>query len=263
MIREGNPLVATAYMCRSSDNLACMAQILGYDEDYSKYEKIANRIRRTYEKYLIAEDGTIQPGHQAAYVRALAIDLFSIGNTGKREAVTNQLIKEIEKNNYCLNTGFLSTPYLLPILSDIGREDLAYRLLEQTDNPSWLHPITLGSTTILESWDGRINMKVHIIITVTDLCVTFSSHILLASDRASIHQVTKEFDLKPVIGGSLTYAEASYESIYGLIVSGWQKNSNLINYYCQIPPCTRAHLILPNGEIHQLGSGYYNFTITL
>ena len=92
MIKMGKPLVATAYMRRSSSNLADMAEILGRTDDARFYRKISDRVSGVYEKHLISDEGVIEQGHQAAYVRALAFDLC---NGEKREKVAEQLTKEI------------------------------------------------------------------------------------------------------------------------------------------------------------------------
>jgi hypothetical protein len=64
------------------------------------------------------------------------------------------LVRDIEARGDHLSTGFVGTPYLLPVLTHHGRLDVAYRLLLQTSPPSWLYPITQGATTIWERWDG-------------------------------------------------------------------------------------------------------------
>lgn len=255
-IKEGKPKVATAYMSRSTENIAHMAKILGKEEDAEKYSKIANRIRWTYDKYLIDEDGSIEPGHQASYVRALIMNLCS---EEKKDKVAGQLIKEIEENNYHLNTGFLSTPFLLPVLVDIGRVDLAFRLLEQTENPSWLHPIILGSTTIPESWnsfnihDGSYNHYSY-----GAVCDFLFSYVGGIRPNFEIPGY-EEFELRPLVGGTLAYAKVTYESLYGTIISEWKKTEKNIQYHCTIPVNTRAILILPDGKRHHLGSGEYKF----
>lgn len=256
LIREGKPLVATAYMCRSSGNVAHMAQILGKSEDHDKYVRIAEKIRRVYEKYLIAEDGTIEPGHQASYVRALAMNLC----TGdKKEKVIQQLIHEIKANDYKLNTGFLSTPFLLPVLVDYGYTEIALRILEQTENPGWLHPVILGATTILESWDG---MDVHDAsynhYSYGAVCDFLFGYIAGIKPNFE-HPGYKEFELCPTIGGSLTRASASYESIYGRIESKWERKSKKIVYECTVPVNTRAHILLPDQKKLTVGSGQYHF----
>ncbi len=256
MMKEGKPKVATAYMCHSSENVAHMAEILGNKEDAGKYRKIAEKIRQVYETYLIDEDGTIEPGHQAAYVRALAMNLCS---GEKKEKVIHQLIREIEANDYKLNTGFLSTPFLLPVLVDCGYPEIAFRILEQTENPSWLHAVVLGATTILEGWDG---MDVHDgsynHYSYGAVCEFLFGYV--AGIRADFaHPGFKEFELKPLMGGSLTHAKATYESQYGLIESEWKRDGENWEYRFTIPVNTRAHVTLPDGREMELGSGNYEF----
>lgn len=259
-IREGKPQVATAYMCRSAENVAYMAGVLGLEADEQKYRKIVDRIRKVYDKYLIDENGVIEPGHQAAYVRALTMNLCS---DEKRPLVQEQLVKEIEANGYHLNTGFLSTPFLLPVLVDMGRNDLAFRILEQTNYPSWLHPITLGATTIPESWNAfDVHDTSYNHYSYGAVCEFLFGYVT-GIQPTFIAPGYKEFVLKPVVGGSLTWANATYESLYGTIVSEWKKENKTFIYHCEIPENTKAKLILPDETEYVLGSGIYDFTCTL
>ena len=74
-----------------------MAEILGKTEDAKYFQGLSAKIKKCYDKYLIAEDGEIQKGHQAAYVRALALDMVS---EAKKPLVVAQLKKELEAANY-------------------------------------------------------------------------------------------------------------------------------------------------------------------
>lgn len=269
-IKEGKPLVATAYMRRSTANMAHMGRILAeisdldeadklkYKKDSKRYEKISTHIASIYNKYLIGEDGRIEPGHQAAYVRALVMDLVS---QEKHDLVLQQLLMEIEKNNYKLNTGFLSTPFLLPVLVQEGYSEIAYRILEQREYPSWIFPITQGATTILEKWDG---MKIHrgsynhySYGAVCDFLFSTVAGINPDIDEPGF----KHIKLRPVFGGTLIDAVALFESPYGKIESGWKKKQDgSYFYWCEIPANTTADLYLPDGRIHKLGSGRYEYT---
>lgn len=258
MAKEGKPLVATAYMARSAENVAEMAKIFGKSKEAKQFQNIADRIRKVYDRYLIAEDGTIEPGHQAAYVRALA---FKMCSEEKHDKVVAQLIKEIEDNNYCLNTGFLSTPFLLPVLVDEGYIDVAFRILEQTKNPSWLHAVTLGATTILENWDGMDQHKSSFNHYSYGAVCEFLFAYVAGIRPMWEHPGYEEFLLKPVVGGTLTHAEATYESIYGRIRSQWKLEGEQLQYSCEIPANTKAVLELPDGSKRELGSGVYEFQI--
>lgn len=258
MVKEGKPKVATAYMCRSAENVSMMAGKLGLVADEEKYRKIAEKIRRVYDRYFIGGDGRIEPGHQAAYVRALAFQLCS---EEKRPMVQAQLVKEIEANGYKLNTGFLSTPFLLPVLVDMGRTDLAYRILEQTEKPGWLHPITLGATTIPESWNGfdahEASLNHYSYGAVCEFLFGYVGGIRPIWEKSGY----EEFIVQPVPGGSLSFARAEYESQYGRIVSSWRMEDERIVFDILIPANTVALVILPDGSRRRVGSGRYQYAI--
>jgi alpha-L-rhamnosidase len=191
-------------------------------------------------------------GHQAAYIRALALDMVS---EAKRPLVIAQLKRELEAADYHLNTGFLSTVYLLPTLCDNGLVDEAFRILEQTTAPGWLHPITLGATTMLENWDGmdvfRDSFNHYSFGAVCQFLFEYVAGIRPLFDAPGF----KEFELHPIIGGSLTWAEGSYKTQYDIICSRWEKKGDRIHYMFSVPEGTVAHVILPDGSSERLCSG--------
>lgn len=258
MAQYGKPEVATAYTKRSCDNVAHMAEILGKTEDAEHYRTLSRRIKAAYNKYMIAPDGEIQKGHQAAYIRALALDMVS---EDKKPLVINQLKKELEAANYHLNTGFLSTVYLLPTLCDNGMTEEAFRILEQTTAPGWLHPVIMGATTMLENWDGlnvfRDSFNHYSFGAVCQFLFEYVAGIRPTFDAPGFHKIL----LKPVPGGSLTWAEASYKSKQGLICSGWKTENGKFKYHCTIPCNATACLVLPDGSNHELVAGEYHFEI--
>lgn len=69
----------------------------------------------------------------------------------------------------------------------------------------------------------------------------------------------EEFDLKPVFGGSLTYAKAKYKTKFGLIKSSWEIKDERFIYSCSVPDGTKAHLTLPSENNMLLLGGDYLF----
>lgn len=252
----GSPEVATAYTKRSCDNVAHMAEILGKGEDAKYYRSLSARIKEAYSKYMIHEDGVIEPGHQAAYIRALALELV---DDEKKPLVIRELKKELEAAEYHLNTGFLSTVYLLPTLCDHGMTDEAFRILEQTGTPGWLHPITLGATTILESWDGMDEYKDSFNHYSFGAVCQFLFEYVAGIRPVFEAPGFRKFELKPVVGGTLTWAQAEYKTKYGMIRSAWKRDGSNLIYTCTIPEGTEADLTLPDGTRKMLGSGTFEF----
>ncbi len=168
----------------------------------------------------------------------------------------------VKEEGYHLNTGFLSTPYILHVLAEHGHHETAYRLLEQETFPSWLYAVTKGATTIWESWRGiepdgkRSGSFNHYAYgAVCDFLFSYVAGIRPAQE----HPGYKHFLLRPLPGGTLQYARATYESLYGTIVSEWRiLDDKRMKYRFVVPPNTTATIMLPGKEndLHQIDSKY-------
>jgi len=258
--KVGSAVVATAYMARSAGNVAQMAKILGKKEEAEHYAHICSNIKRVYNKYLIGENGVIEPGHQAPYVRALAMDLC---DDSHKEPVLKQLIKEVEDADYSLNTGFLSTPFLLPVLADHGYAQEAYRILENEELPGWLYPIKKGMTTIPESWGGvdllADSLNHYSYGAVCEFLFQYIAGIRIDEE----HPGYKHFILKPVPGGSLSQAAASVKTHFGEIKSTWKIEGPEFVYEYSIPENTTATVCMPDGSVREAGSGTYKMNCSI
>jgi alpha-L-rhamnosidase len=70
----------------------------------------------------------------------------------------------------------------------------------------------------------------------------------------------KHIVIEPRPGGGLTSARASVETMYGLVVSGWEIAGSKLTLKVQIPANTTATVKLPNGKVEEIGSGEYEFS---
>jgi alpha-L-rhamnosidase len=157
-----------------------------------------------------------------------------------------------------MTTGFLGTPYILHVLSDNGYTDVAYDLLLQEENPSWLFSVNQGATTMWEHWDSikedgtfwstDMNSFNHYAYGAVGewffetICGIQPS---LAADASKA--AFKVFTLAPIPGGGLTYAKAAYESIHGEIRSGWEIDGDILSWSFSVPANTTANITLPQG----------------
>ncbi len=242
------PYVATAYYAYSTRLLSEMAFELGKTEEGAKYEALYGKIKRVYNKYFIREDGYILEDRQAPNVRTLALGLVE---EDKKQAVADRLAQLVVEQDYHLNTGFLSTPFLLQVLADNGYADIAFRLLEQDTCPSWLFAVSKGATTIWESWrgispDGELSgsLNHYSYGAVCDFLYSSIAGIRPVWDKPGY----KHFILKPMYGGTLTQASAAYESLYGTIRSSWGKTDLGVTYRFEVPANTTATIMLPGNQ---------------
>ena len=143
-------LIQTAYFARSTALLAKTATVLGKKEDAAEYASLEEKIKSAFQKEFVAPNGRLSSNTQTAYALALAFELLP---QAQRASAAARLADDVKKFGH-LTTGFLGTPFLCQTLSDYGYLDIAYMLLNRTEYPSWLYPVTKGATTIWERWDG-------------------------------------------------------------------------------------------------------------
>ncbi|MCC8046895.1 MAG: glycoside hydrolase family 78 protein [Clostridiales bacterium] len=118
-------------------------------EKRSQTSRLLEQIRSAVREEYISEDGTVKGNLQGLYVIMLYAGIVT-GELGQK--VAKKLSELIRSNGTRLDTGFVTTPYLLDVLCDNGYTDLAYELLYQMEPPSWLYQVKQGATTIWESW---------------------------------------------------------------------------------------------------------------
>ena len=71
----------------------------------------------------------------------------------------------------------------------------------------------------------------------------------------------RHFIVEPVSGGSLTFADVSYQSLYGKVVSRWKKAGDGICYHIEIPSNVTAQIRLPGGKVIEAEAGFYEMTL--
>jgi alpha-L-rhamnosidase len=276
-----NYLVAQCFYAYNTELMVKTARILGKAEDYKEWEKLLDRIKLQFQKEFMTANGRLISDTQTAYILALQFDMIP-GNL--REAALERLVNNIKSYQYHLTTGFLGTPFLNPVLSRFGRNDVAYSLLLQETYPSWLYPVKAhGATTIWERWDS---MKPD--STFQDPGMTSFNHYAYGAIGDWMYRTiggidTEEFDgagykqivIKPELGGKLTFAKTSLETPYGKVSTDWTVNLTGFTLKVEVPVNTTATVILPafgtnkrfqdglelTGDRVRIGSGSYTFTI--
>ncbi len=252
-MRTPQEKVATAYFARSGQMLSEIAQILGKTEDAERYRTIAENARKAF-CYIATKEGRIHSDRQAEYVRAISFGLLT--EDEKRQAAED-LNRLVQKNDYHLNTGFLSTPQLCAVLADNGYVEAAYRLLLQDTMPGWLYQVKKGATTIWETWDG-INEE-----GVPSASLNHYSKGAvtgwLFEGVCGIHLTDGEIEIKPQPCSMLDYAKAVYHSPVGAIESGWRCEGEKFVYEFVIPANTSAMIVLPDGRKERVAAGRYCF----
>jgi len=237
-------VVATCFYAYSTELLSQIAAKIGKLADAERYQELSKKIKMAFQEEYLLPDGQFSADYQGIYVLALQFQMVS---EEWRTAVFNRLIQLIENNQYRLDTGFVSVPFLLDVLCENKRIDIAYKLLYQTEAPSWLYEVEHGATTIWEAWDairpdGYVSKMSYNHYAFG--CVGDWMYRRIAGIR-KLSPGYKHIEIKPGLESGLQYAKASYQSLYGEIISEWKLTPAGYEHDVTIPANTKARIILP------------------
>jgi alpha-L-rhamnosidase len=227
-------LNATGYFYWDTTLLARMAAVLGKTDDAAHYGDLARRIREAFNrKYFDEPTGMYWSGTQTALATVLAQNLAP----GERvPAVVNQLVHEVRRWGYRLNTGIHGTKFVMNALAEYGHPEIAYRLAVQTAFPSWGWWIAQGATTLWETWNGESS---HNHIMFGDISAWMYK--VLAGIRPDPdHPGFRRFTVQPYFAPDINRVDAHHDSPYGRIGVSWQRGHDEINLAVDVPFGTRA-----------------------
>jgi alpha-L-rhamnosidase len=274
--KGGTPhdFIASAFYCYSARLVAKAAHVLGEKEAAEAYARLSSEIKTAIQKEYFTPTGRLAVPTQTGYLLALFMDLTPDEH---RERVQNDLIERLEQDNIHLRTGFVGTPYLCRVLSNIGANDLAYKLLLNEDFPSWLYAVNLGATTIWERWnslnpDGSIRSpKLNSLdsdASARSAKMNSLNHYAYGSivewmyrdmcglNPSSGAQTATGFRsarIVPKPDNSLQWARARYYSSAGLYESGWHiDEAGHVTIEITIPFNAAASVMLPHARTGEI-----------
>ena len=248
--KESSPYIAPMFAYMSMKKMAEICRVTGHDA--AKYDEAQKKMKEAIQNALIIPDH-LPKEKMGAYVLAFA---FHLVPQEKHDEYKERLLQLIRKNQFCLDTGFLATPFLLDVLCDLGEEETAEKIFWQNKCPSWFYEVENGATAIWEAWNadeakntGRFVSFDHYAFGIVDdwimrrLCGIDSdtpgfSHILIA----------------PMHDKRISWLKRSFETIHGEVKVEYKGDHLTV----VIPPnCTAS--VLWNGRKREIGSGVYNF----
>ena len=244
-------LIGTAFFAYSTHLLAASYHAVGRDAEAIKYDQLFADIKTAFNKEYVTADGHIKGDTQCGYAMALKFELLP---DNLRAKVADYLAADIAAKGNHLSTGFIGVGYLLPVLTEAGQGDAAYRLLMQDSFPSWLFSVKHGATTIWERWDGWTPEKGF-----QDPGMNSFNHYSLGScgeylfgGIGGIRPASPGYDtilIKPAIFDGLNWAKASYDSIHGTIATAWKKEGDQLLLKVTVPVNTAAKVSFPVADV--------------
>ena len=236
-----------------------MSRAIGKEERAVHYRAVYEQVREAFRTRYCDENGDLSADYrtQTGYLLALRIRLL---DPERRADAVAALKQKIIDNGYRLSTGFVGSCILCEVLAEFGENNLAYSLLLQTENPSWLYSVYQGATTIWERWNsytkdtgfGDVGMNSfnhyaygavqewmyrHVAgIETTVQAPGFACPVLQPKPD------TRTPEEIPAGQKRLTWVKASFESANGKIVSEWDTTDGFV-YHVEVP--VESELYLP------------------
>ncbi|MBE8476130.1 alpha-L-rhamnosidase [Streptomyces justiciae] len=242
---EGSLLTANADLYHEARLLALIARELGHSGDAARFDTMADALAEKFnEKFLDADTGVYHTPVEAGYRQTSNLVALAYGLVPDehRDKVFANLVKDITDRGDHLNTGAIGTKLLLPVLTENGRADLAYKIAAQTDYPSWGYWVKQGATTSWETWSMTkkdFSMNHPFLGTVDDW---FYQH--LAGIQAAAPGYAKLL-VAPVVPDDLRYASAQVTTPRGEVSSCWRRQNGRLTLTVTVPAGTPAEVRVP------------------
>ncbi|GHT25576.1 hypothetical protein FACS18942_00910 [Planctomycetales bacterium] len=275
-------VTSSVYYFIDAQIVSWAAHILGKKEDAEKYAELAEKIKIAYKKEFYKPGGIIANGSQTSQSFALYYHLIqnpaaysgpqTLEQMQPVKFVFQKLVEAVEKANNHLDVGILGAKSLFHTLSRYGRTDLAMKILNQKDKPSYGAWFEQGATTLWEDWGDGASRN-HIMF--GDISTWFYQTLGGIRDLPAVPDGTfdddeywdiedimgnlmfgfKNININPEYPAGLDWVKAEHDSPYGLIKVDWKRNGTKITLNFSVPVNTQALY-----GTQTLGSGYYEFT---
>jgi alpha-L-rhamnosidase len=237
-------LMSTGFYYYSTHLLSQMAQVLGKTAEAGIYTDLARSVAEAYnQRFWDKTTGGYGSNNQACNAFSLYLGIVP---AEKKTRLLENLVADIEAHDDHLTTGNLCTKYLLEVLSDMGRADVAFRLAAQETYPSWGYMLANGATTLWERWEK-----------MTGNGMNSHNHPMLGSVGSWFYKylggITIDptypgfaaFNIRPCAVDGLTYVRTSLKIPLGQIEVAWERQDDIFTLKVTIPTGSQARVAIP------------------
>ncbi len=255
-------LIASAYYAYDVTLMAEMCDATGRGSRAQHYRNLYKNIKK-YFRDTFMEKGDLKASFrtQTCYLMALKTEMFE--GEEERFKMLYSLCNSIVAKGNKLATGFVGTADINEILTDYGKSNLAYTLILQRENPSWLCSVDQGATTVWERWNSytvengfyepSMNSYNHYSYgAVAEWMYSDMLGINADENAPGFRNVIFRFnpDMRqnseiPSNEKLMTYASGEYEGVYGKIKSSWKNTGNGFKYKITVPANSTATVYIP------------------
>ncbi|WP_299430209.1 family 78 glycoside hydrolase catalytic domain [uncultured Maribacter sp.] len=226
------------------ENALNIAKTLNKTDDAEVFKKRLDVQRKaTHNNSYDANTGKYGKGHQVNQAFAL---LTGVTPEAEKQKAYNNLVDQVLYKFPYYDTGSSGQALYTRYFTEYGeRMDLIYELLKDKRHPSYGYFIEQGKTVWPERWSAIGNSQIHTCYTgIGGYFIKGFAGIRPDSERLGM----QHFIIKPSPVGDLTYANTSYQSMYGNITVNWKKENESATFHIEVPVNTSAKIYIPANE---------------
>lgn len=256
-----------AEMCRKA---ATLYGAVGEQARQAYCQTLYVQLMAAFREYCVDEDCRVAGNTQTGQAMALYYGVFTDKEQNK---AIKHLLALIHDNDDHFDVGVMGSRVLFRVLSDFGECDLAHKLIAQPSFPSFGYHISLGATSLFESFyrlnerfeiaDGRwldiLSQNHHFWGDIAAFFVEYFAGLRINPDVTDIYRV----DVTPCIPSGMTWAKCSRKMEYGMIRVEWKIENGVWSLLVDTPAKTCGTVSLPNGEKHALVPGVTQYTLQM
>lgn len=227
-------LVHTFFLWQCADIASRTASVLGFEDDAAELAALRDRTAEAFHR-TFRDLATGSYGKHGSNVLALRMGVPE----PYRAAAVKALRENIAECDDHLDTGIVGTRYLFEVLCDNGMADLAYKIINQRDFPSFGWWIEQGATVTWENWNGNDSHNHPM----------FGGGIgWFYRDLAGLRVREagfRSFEVRPVVPEGLEWVKYTHDTTYGKIGIAWEHRKGHFTLRCEVPVGTTATVRVP------------------
>ncbi|HPE68952.1 MAG TPA: family 78 glycoside hydrolase catalytic domain [Thermotogota bacterium] len=250
-------LTSTWFYFHDALILSKIAQVLGQPEVRERYEQVALQVRDAFHRAFFQEDQyavvpmsprqSLDSSLPSQTSNALPLSLEMVPPDARSKVFNTLVDSIIRRSDYHVDTGIVGTRFILDVLSDGGRMDVAWKMVKNPDYPGWGYMVNQGATTLWERWEK-----------LTGFSMNSHNHIMLGSVDGWLYKYVA--GMRPLEAGwakilfqvpsleDIRFASASVKTPRGKASVSWKRRKGELEAVIRVPVSAKAQVRLPLPE---------------
>ena len=252
--KPSDELVISCMYLRAREIAAEIARLKGLDAEAAAFAAAAGRTRTALRRKYVKADGVVDNAGQTAQALAVMFGLYS--DAAEKARIGEKLVRAVETMDRHIDFGLVGAKYVYRALSEIGRADLAYRMIVNRTEPSMVKWLGQEGTGCLWEDFGTGLSKCHVML--SDFAAWSQEYLV---GMRPVEHGFRRIRIKPHPIEGVDWAKGATETPYGRLAAEWKIDGNTFACSVDVPAACTAEVILPDGSRQEVGPGRRSFAV--